>query len=100
MIAPRMKAATAATPTLMRACSVANAAGKCSLALRALRNGEAGGDGQPAGVVGVDGLDRAGLERQAEGLAPALDGTRGGDRGAGGDADPPRPRRPPGAGGS
>ncbi len=48
--------------------------------LRALGHGKAGGDGQAAGVGGVDGLDDAGLERQAQLLAEALDEARDGDR--------------------
>src|SRR4051794_20875871 len=86
MIAPRIPAATAATPTLMRACSVAKAAARCSCPLRALGHGEAGGNGQATGVGAVDGHDGARLERQTQLLAQTLHKARDRDRGAGDDA--------------
>src|SRR4051794_908475 len=84
MIAPRIPAATAATPTL-----IGRAVWRTSTlrALRAFGDGEAGGDREPVGVGVVSVLHHARLERQGQVLAELLDEARDRDRGPGDDAE-------------
>src|SRR4051794_24248448 len=84
MIAPRIAATAAATPTVIGRAVWRTRDGGAS---RALGHGQPGGHGQAAGVGLLGGADGAGLQREAEVLSQALDQARDRHGAAGDDAE-------------